>query len=152
MPEAQVLPLSQILLMCIGRRNQIIRRYFNRIERQLIEIILEKFKNNLSEGYCDDIVFECTYFLNLVENVLKMDHDLDFTIEKNKKKIMRFMAEENIQYLKEVIVPLIEDFNIVKMDMMNNINYITKHIKNKLENFKSKFPKIFLKLNPVQFG
>ena len=97
-----MLPFEGIMLLCCGDNYNIVIEFYDLMNKLTQELVVEEIKNNLHDGYCDDIVFECLSFVRYLKDFMFLDYDVLKSFKRNRDSIGRKIGAENFDYFLEV--------------------------------------------------
>lgn len=110
-------------------------RFFQQMNEKIQEVIIEKIKNSMDQGYCDGIVMECISFFRQVKQAMQRNLDT-MSIFKSQKEVMeRSIHPINLEYLTGLLEKHIKDYEVLRDEIMNEREYLTSLFKKKTEEF-----------------
>jgi hypothetical protein len=134
-----MLPFHEIQTDCTGDNYSVILRFYNSINFEVKEITKERIKNKLTDGFCNDVLFECITYFKTMELFIDKDFDLLKSFEFNKKELERKIEPQNLTYLLELTQKELGDYDTIREDLINERKFLTDYFKEKMEDYEAKF-------------
>lgn len=116
--------------------------FYSDINFLVKEVTKEKIKNSLKENYCDGILFQCISFFKILDMFIDKDYDLMRSLEINKKEMQRKIEPHHLIYLTELTKKEMEDYDLIREDLMEERRFLIELFKEKLELYEKKFKNI----------
>lgn len=136
---ADILPFDEILRICAGDNYSIVIRFYHNINFQIKEIIKEKVKGELKNGYCDNILFMCIEYFKVLEMFIEKDFDLMKAIELNRPELERKIDEDRLNYLVRLTEREVGDYNVVRQDLLDERRYLSQYFTEQFNLYKERF-------------
>lgn len=135
------IPFENIMTLCTGQDYNIVFRFYKQLNERVIEVIVEKIKNDMEEGYCDGIILECVQFFKYVREAMKKNLEILSLFENQKEIMERQIHPINLEYLTSLLNNQIGDYEVLKKEILQERQYLTSLFKEKLQEF-NEFHKI----------
>ena len=126
------IPFESIMVLCTGDNYNIVFRFFEQISERIREVIIEKMKNSMDEGYCDGIILECVQFFKYVRDGMKKNFDMLSLFENQKTIMERQIHPINLEYLTTLLRNEIGDYELISKELLQERQYLTALFKEKL--------------------
>ena len=134
--------LRDILFECAGENFSIVIQTYNDVMFEMKEITKERIKNAMQEGFCDDILFMCIEFFKVIELFIKLDYDIEKSLEYNRKQLGRKINEQTLDYLITVSGEKLEDYNRVRNDLIKEREFVAEYFEKKKIEYINKYPEL----------
>ena len=133
-PE-DILPFDTIREMCAGYNYSIITRLFKAINYEVKEIIKEKIKTSIPQGFCDNILIMCLEYFEVLELVMDKNFDIMATLRENQEELEQRINQAKLEYLLKLTAKQIADYNVIRNDVQKEREFFDKYFEFKVKEY-----------------
>lgn len=139
---SEILPFDDIVEMCAGANFSIVLRFYRDIGFVVKEVIKEKIKIALKNGFCDNIPFMCISFFKALELFIKMDYDLLQSLDLSVGELSRKIDEDKLNYMINVAKEQVSDYEALRQSLSNERNFLSAYFKEQKQLYESKYASV----------
>lgn len=136
---ADILPFDEILRTCAGDNFAIIIRFYADVNFAIKEIIKERIKGELKNGFCDNILFMCIEYFKILESFMEKDYDIIKAIELNRPELEKKIDEDKLNYMVRLTEREVGDYNTVRQDLLDERRFLTEYFSEQFNAYKEKY-------------
>ena len=136
---SDIMPFDDIIEMCAGVNFSVVLRFYSEITFTVKEVIKEKIKAALKNGYCDNIVFMCIAYFKAIEVFIKMDYDLLKSIELSMADLERRINKDKLEYMVSVTHDQVGDYEALRQHLLDERHFLSSYFQEQKELYEAKF-------------
>ena len=136
---SDILPFDEILRICAGDNYAIVIRFYNDVNFSIKEIVKERIKGDLKNGFCDNILNACIDYFRALEIFISKDYDIMKAIELNRPELERKIDPDRLDYLVQITEQEIGDYNAIRQDLLNERKFLTAYFTERFNVYKAKY-------------
>lgn len=136
---ADIMPFDNIIEMCAGTNFSIVKRFYMEITFTIKEVMKEKIKAALANGYCNNIVFMCIAYFQAIELFIKMDYDVLKALELSTEDLERKIDQDKLEHLIQVTHDQIGDYEALRQHLLDERHFLSSYFSEQKEIYQKKY-------------
>lgn len=135
----EIMDFDAIIEACAGDNFSVILRYYEEMSFAVKEVIKEKIKAGLGNGFCDNILFMCIQFFKMVNLFIDLDYDLMKSLELSNSDLKRRITKDKLETMIDVTKTQVSDYEALKQHMADERSFMASYFNEKKELYENKY-------------